>query len=147
MRTRWNQEIFSVLMERDSQHSIAFHRFARFVLPQNFSCLNAALPGKLSPTRAPDPEDPRRKAPLLRKTDIRKREQQPQRLKSSPSIHSPSLISHILQESVMFFTGSVSTNTGLWKMWRGRRERWCCSSLGRDKCLAMQSCTWAGTSP
>ena len=37
----------------------------------------------------------------------------------------PSLIGPLLPHSLIFFTGSVSTNRGLWKMWcgGGRRER------------------------
>lgn len=39
-----------------------------------------------------------------------KKDQQPHRVPCA------SVIGHILQESVMFLTGSVSTNRGLWKM-------------------------------
>lgn len=69
---------------------------------------------------SPEPctqRDPQCKSPFLCKTppDIRKRAAT---TPSPPHAYSPSLIGHILQESVMFFTGSVSTNRGLWKTWR-----------------------------
>lgn len=90
-------------------------------ISMNLMFLNIVLPEKPSLTRVLNPEDRQCRASSLCKTtpDIRKRAAAAVSTDPTPSLlHSPSLIGHILQESVMFFTGSVSTNRELWKMWR-----------------------------
>lgn len=65
--------------------------------------------------------------------------EQPQclRIRPPPQVHSPSLIGHILQESAVFFTGSISTNKIV--EYAERQEGASLLFFYWHKCLAIES--------